>query len=80
MQRWGWDYIFLVYGLVGFAWTLAWSPLMIDRPAPHAESPTAAHASDDGPAGIPWLAFATCRPLWAILIIETSHGEPSPDS
>lgn len=75
VERFGWDCVFLVYGIVGFVWTLLWSSVISDSPAEIADR-SAAEPANDEPADIPWLAFATSLPLWAILIIETSHGEP----
>ena len=70
----GWPAVFTVYGMVGFVWVVLWSVLVSEGPLhSHMALPQAAEPHE-APLKIPYKAFATCLPLWAIIIVETSHG------
>ena len=70
----GWPAVFTVYGMVGFVWVVLWSVLVSEGPLhSHMARPQAAEPHE-APLRIPYKAFATCLPLWAIIIVETSHG------
>lgn len=73
----GWPAVFTVYGMIGFAWVVLWSVLVSERPAQQQALLRQEGKGQSGePARIPYRAFATCLPLWAIILVETSHGEP----
>ncbi len=71
----GWPAVFTVYGMIGFAWVVLWSALVSERPAQRqALLLQEGKGKSREPAGIPYRAFLTCLPLWAIILAETSHG------
>ena len=67
--------MFTVYGLMGFFWVVLWSVLVSERPSHGHVALLHDKDSDEAPVRIPYRAFATCLPLWAIIIVETSHGK-----
>ena len=70
--------MFTVYGMVGFMWVVLLSALVSERPAQQQALLLQEGKGRSGePGRIPYRAFATCLPLWAIILVETSHGEPS---
>ena len=73
-NRWGWEYVYLVCGLAGFAWIMLWAGLVVDKPHAVNSPPPSLPLTKGEAVPVPWLAFATCLPLWAIIVIETSHG------
>ena len=75
VESWGWPAVFTVYGLIGFIWVVMWSMLVSERPSHRQVSLLQAKEPDEAPRSIPYRAFATYLPLWAIIIVETSHGE-----
>ena len=75
VESWGWPAVFTVYGLTGFVWVVMWSMLVSERPSHRQVSLTQDEEPHEMPVRIPYRAFATCLPLWAIIIVETSHGE-----
>lgn len=75
VERWGWPAVFTVYGLIGFIWVVMWSMLVSERPSHRQVSLLQAREPNEAPTRIPYRAFATYLPLWAIIIVETSHGE-----
>ena len=69
--------MFTVYGMIGFVWVVLWSVLVPERPSQQQALLLQEGKGQSGePARIPYRAFATCLPLWAIILVETSHGEP----
>ena len=77
VESWGWPAVFTVYGLIGFIWVVMWSMLVSERPSHRQVSLMHDKAPYATPVRIPYRGFATCLPLWAIIIVETSHGELS---
>ncbi len=80
VESWGWPAVFTVYGLVGFIWVVMWSMLVSKRPSHRQVSLLQDKEPNEAPVRIPYRAFATYLPLWAIIIVETSHGKVSDDS
>ena len=70
----GWPAVFTVYGMVGFVWVVLWSVLVFEGPLHSHVAWSQAAEPHEAPLRIPYRAFATCLPLWAIIIVETSHG------
>ena len=70
----GWPAVFTVYGMVGFVWVVLWSVLVSEGPLHSHMTLSQAAEPHEAPLSIPYKAFATCLPLWAIIIVETSHG------
>ena len=70
----GWPAVFTVYGMVGFVWVVLWSVLVSEGPLHSHMALSQAAELREAPLRIPYTAFATCLPLWAIIIVETSHG------
>jgi len=68
--------VFTVYGMIGFVWVALWSVLVSERPSHRQVAALQDNDSSDAPVRIPYRAFATCLPLWAIITVETTHGEP----
>ncbi len=77
VQSWGWPAVFTVYGLIGFIWVVMWSMLVSERPTHRQVSLLQDKEPNEATLRIPYRAFATYLPLWAIIIVETSHGEHS---
>ena len=77
VESWGWPAVFTVYGLIGFIWVVMWSMLVSERPSHRQVSLMHDKEPYETPVRIPYRGFATCLPLWAIIIVETSHGELS---
>ena len=75
VQSWGWPAVFTVYGLIGFIWVVMWSMLVSERPSHRQVSLLQDKEPNEAPMRIPYRAFATYLPLWAIIIVETSHGK-----
>ena len=80
VESWGWPAVFTVYGLVGFIWVVMWSMLVSERPSHRQVSLLQDKEPNEAPVRIPYRAFATYLPLWAIIIVETSHGKVLDDS
>ena len=70
----GWPAVFTVYGMVGFVWVVLWSVLVSEGPLHSHMARLQAAEPHEVSLRIPYKAFATCLPLWAIIIVETSHG------
>ncbi|XP_068215245.1 sialin-like [Palaemon carinicauda] len=72
----GWEAVFYVCGAVAIVWVLFWSFLMFDSPCNHPRisdkerefimEAIAEGTTQQKPNQIPWCAFTTSMPLWAI--------------
>lgn len=72
LGHWGWDWAFILTGVVGFMW-VAWWLAVYREPEKHPKLSAAELAyirSDpvDPPANIPWLKLLTHRQTWAFAI------------
>ncbi len=73
----GWEWIFYIFGAVGFVWFFFWHRVTAREPAAHPQVSEAEKAEiEDGlpegavaqPAAVPLLAFARSMPVWAIVV------------
>ncbi|KAJ2948996.1 hypothetical protein O0L34_g5936 [Tuta absoluta] len=80
----GWPLCFYLFGGLGIVWFIAWMLLVYDSPQKHpricpkeVEYITRSMPPQDEstvPKSIPWSKFATCVPLWAILIAQCGQS------
>lgn len=77
VARFGWEWAFYSFGLLGFVWFALWAWKV--RPTPQ-EHPTISaeeialiteQASAPGAAGTPWLKLVRSRAVWAIVVAHT---------
>ena len=83
VARWGWRTSFVIFGLLGVVWAMAWFAWYRDRPEEHpAVGPEElAWIQQDGnagdrhaPAGTPWRALLRSRNLYAICAMYFAFG------
>lgn len=71
--QFGWRSVFVVLGLIGFAWAIGWRAFYHDRPAeqPGITADEVADIGDDGSAGhagTPWRKLLSLPQLWLIAL------------
>jgi ACS family glucarate transporter-like MFS transporter len=80
IARWGWRASFVIFGLIGVVWAVAWYAWYRDRPEQHpAMTPEelAQINADSGPgesAGTPWRALLRSRNVYAICAMYFAFG------
>ncbi|MEW6296556.1 MAG: ACS family MFS transporter [Thermodesulfobacteriota bacterium] len=74
MTRWGWPWVFYLFGLGGFVWWVAWHLLVTSRPEDHprispAELQHILQGQSSAPQArvIPWRRFFQERAFWALI-------------
>lgn len=80
IEAWGWRISFVIFGLVGMVWAVAWHAWYRDRPEDHPGMTDAelAWIQQDGPpaprSAVPWRALLTSRNLYAICLMYFAFG------
>jgi ACS family glucarate transporter-like MFS transporter len=81
IARWGWRASFVIFGLLGVIWAIAWYAWYRDRPEEHPAMTGAELAvitEESGPAGdaagTPWRALLRSRNLYAICAMYFAFG------
>jgi ACS family glucarate transporter-like MFS transporter len=81
IARWGWRASFVIFGLIGVVWAVAWYAWYRDRPEEHPAMTPAELAqinADGGSAergsGTPWRALLRSRNLYAICAMYFAFG------
>jgi ACS family glucarate transporter-like MFS transporter len=84
----GWRGVFVVFGLLGFIWSIAWLRWFRDQPGEHPEvnAGELAHIQSDsiadaevapGPAAVPrpvWRAIFSSRAVWLLCLVAFANG------
>ncbi|WP_373491351.1 ACS family MFS transporter [Parasphingorhabdus sp.] len=75
VAAWGWEWVFYIFGSIGFGWCAVWYFLIAANPRQQAgisQTELDLIATDsiaDGPAvTTPWRALMTSMPVWAIIV------------
>ena len=81
ITAWGWRTSFVIFGLTGIVWAVAWQAWYRDRPEDHPRM-TASElawiqqdlAGAPAPSVVPWRALFTTRNLYAICVMYFAFG------
>ena len=81
IARWGWRVSFVIFGVIGVVWAIAWYAWYRDRPEEHpamTREELAVIAEESSPArgagGTPWRALLRSRNLYAICAMYFAFG------
>jgi MFS family permease len=80
INAWGWRSSFVIFGLTGIVWAVAWHAWYRDRPEDHPRMTASelAWIQQDGapapPSAVPWHALFTTRNLYAICAMYFAFG------
>ena len=80
INAWGWRSSFVIFGLTGMVWAVAWQVWYRDRPEDHPRMTARelAWIQQDGapgpPSAVPWRVLFTTRNLYAICLMYFAFG------